>query len=253
MIILVDILIAVFVVSLISFAGVLTLIFKKRFLEKLIPVLVSFAAGALIGGAFFHLLPESVESGGSPFLMCVFGIVLFYFIEIFLHWHHCHLDDSKCDLKKDKKKIKPVGFLNLFGDGVHNFVDGIIIGAAFLIDLNLGIVTTIAVALHEIPQELGDFGILLHSGFSAGKALFFNFLSALTAVLGALSVFFFESFFQGMTVHLIPFAAGGFIYIALADLVAEHKHECNFKKANLQFFIFLIGLALMFFSKYFLH
>lgn len=244
------ILIAVFIVSFISFVGVFTLLLKRQHLQKIVMVLVSFAAGGLLGGAFFHLLPESVEKGGPVFLMTVIGIIVFYLIEMFLHWHHCHSEEDKCRVRK---KVKPVGILNLVGDGVHNFTDGIIIGAAFLANIPLGIVTTIAVALHEIPQELGDFGILIHSGFKAGKALFFNFLSALTAVLGALAVYFFAEIFAGIINYLIPFAAGGFIYIALADLLAEAKEECDTKKASLQFLIFLIGLALMFLTKFLLH
>ncbi len=242
------ILIAVFIVSIISFIGVITLVLQKKSLNKIIAVLVSFAAGGLLGGAFFHLLPESVEAGGPVFLMVIIGIIVFYLIEMFLHWHHYHSID-----KKRIKRLKPVGILNLVGDAVHNFTDGIIIGAAFLTNIQLGIVTTIAVALHEIPQELGDFGILIHSGFSTGKALFFNFLSALTAVLGAIAIYFFATIFSGITNYLIPFAAGGFIYIALADLLAEIKEERKAKKAIFQFLIFLFGLALMYLTKYLLH
>ena len=236
--------------SFISFVGVITLVLKRKFLNKIVTILISFAAGGLLGGAFFHLLPEAVEKGGPVFLMVVLGIIVFYLIEMFLQWHHCHVEEKKCKIRKN---VKPVGILNLVGDAVHNFTDGIIIGAAFLANIPLGVVTTIAVALHEIPQELGDFGILIHSGFKVGKALFFNFLSALTAVLGALAVYFFAAIFTGIINYLIPFAAGGFIYIALADLLAEAKAECDKKKASLQFIIFLFGLALMFLTKYILH
>ena len=244
------ILVAVFIVSFISFVGVITLVLKRKYLKSIITILVSFAAGAMLGGAFFHLLPESIQEGGPVFLMTVIGVIIFYLIEMFLQWHHCHVEETKY---KATKNVKPVGVLNLVGDAVHNFTDGIIIGAAFLANIPLGVVTTIAVALHEIPQELGDFGILIHSGFKVGKALFFNFLSALTAVLGALAVYFFAAIFTGITNYLIPFAAGGFIYIALADLLAEAKAECDKKKATLQFLIFLFGLALMFLTKYILH
>lgn len=246
------ILISVLIISFISFVGIFTILLKKKNLHKITTILISFAAGGLLGGAFFHLLPESVEKGGNPFLMVIIGIVLFFVIEIFLHWHHCqtHGGENEC---LRKKKTKPVGILNLVGDAVHNFTDGIIIGASFLADIHLGIITTLAVAFHEIPQELGDFGILIHSGFSVKKAIFFNFLSALTAIIGGLAVYFFATLFNGIIIYLIPFAAGGFIYIAMTDLLAEIKEEHETKKVILQLFVFLFGLSLMFLTKYILH
>ena len=147
-----------------------------------------------------------------------------------------------------------MGFLNLFGDALHNFTDGIIIGASFLVSIPLGIVSSIAVAAHEIPQEIGDFGVLLFSGFTIKKALFFNFLSALTAILGAVLTFYFAGIIENLTAYLIPFAAGGFLYIASVDLMSELKEEPELKKATWQIVIFLIGIAVMWVTmKFFAH
>jgi len=247
-------LITILLISLISFIGVITLVFKRKLLEKLVMVLVSFAAGALLGGAFLHLLPEAAEAGGPIFLMVLLGIILFFIIEIYLYWYHCHAGHiHKHKHRNHKCIIKPMGYLNIIGDGVHNFIDGMIIATAFIVNIELGIITAIAVIFHEIPQELGDFGVLIHSGFSRTKALLFNFLSALTAVLGVIITYAFASSIQGLTVYLIPFAAGGFIYIAMTDLMAELKEEGNLKKTTLQLFIFLLGIAVMWLIKLAFH
>jgi len=236
---------SVVIVSLISFVGVFTLALREKTLRKIIIYLVSFAAGALLGGAFVHLLPEAFESC-CPTIVSIgvlSGIVSFFVVEKFIHWRHCHLPTTK-------EHIHPVGFLNLFGDGVHNFIDGLIIAATYIVSIPLGIVTTIAVILHEIPQEIGDFGILLHAGFSKKKALLFNFLSALTAVAGAFVALLIGAYSQSITLFLVPFAAGGFIYIASADLIPElHKDVCAkgfTSRAIWQFLAFILGILIMF-------
>jgi len=247
-------LISIIIVSLISFIGIITLVFKRNLLEKLVMVLVSFAAGALLGGAFIHLLPEAVHEGGPVFFMTLAGIVMFFIIEIYLYWYHCHAGHIHKHKHKGKScHIKPMGYLNLVGDAVHNFIDGIIVATAFIVNIELGIITALAVIFHEIPQELGDFGVLIHSGFSKKKALFFNFLSALTAILGVIVTYIFASTIKGITIYLIPFAAGGFIYIAMTDLMAELKEEGNINKATLQLFIFLIGIGIMWLIKIAFH
>jgi zinc and cadmium transporter len=234
-----------------SFIGIITLIFKRNLLEKLVMVLVSFAAGALLGGAFLHLLPEAVHEGGPVFLMTLLGIILFFMIELYLYWYHCHAGHIHKHKHKDRKcPVKPMGYLNLIGDGVHNFIDGIIVATAFIVNIELGIITTIAVVFHEIPQELGDFGVLIHSGFSRAKALFFNFLSALTAIVGVIATYIFAESITGFTSYLIPFAAGGFIYIAMTDLMAELKEESDIKKTTLQLIIFLAGIGVMWLIKF---
>ena len=213
-------LVSVFIVSSISFLGLLTLAINAEKLKKILLYLVSFSAGALFGDVFIHLLPEIVKEVGFTLKISLYilvGIGFFFIIEKFIHWRHCHIPHSK-------DHIHPFAMMNLFGDGVHNFIDGLIIAASYLVSIPIGIATTIAVILHEIPSEIGDFGVLLHGGFSKGKALFFNFITALTAVLGAIVSLLISSYVDNLTTFLIPFAAGGFIYIAGSDLIPElHK------------------------------
>src|SRR3989338_3600079 len=172
---------SVLIVSLVSFVGVLTLSIKTEKLKKILLYLVSFSAGALFGDAFIHLLPEIVEEAGFGLNISIYvmvGIGVSFVIEKFIHWRHCHLPNTK-------GHVHPFAMMNLFGDGIHNFIDGLIIGASYLASIPVGIATTLAVIFHELPQEIGDFGVLLHGGFSKARTLFFNFVTALTAVLGA--------------------------------------------------------------------
>src|SRR3989344_5078502 len=168
------ILLSVIIVSLVSFVGVFALAIKKKFLDKIINLLVSFSAGSLLAAAFLELIPENLEKTQN-FLWVIIGIMLFFIIEGIIHWHHHH--DSEDD--KDLHKLHPVVYLNLFGDIIHNLVDGAIIGSSYLISTPTGIATTIAVAAHEIPQEIGDFAVLISGGLSKRRALLLNFLSAI--------------------------------------------------------------------------
>lgn len=237
--------IATFVVSLVSFIGVVTLAFKEKLLNKIVMLLVGFSAGALIGGAFLHLIPEAFEKGmnESIFLYVILGFVAFYVLEKILHWRHCH--KGKCD-------VHVFTYLNLIGDSVHNFLDGLVIAASFVVDFKIGVVTTLAVVAHEIPQEFGDFGVLIYGGFGKSKALFYNFLTGLTAVIGAVAGFFLSSVIEESTVYLLPFTAGGFIYIAASDLMPELRKETDVKKSLPPFLLFLAGIAFMWFAKLFL-
>jgi len=231
------ILTSVILVSLISFVGVLFIALREETLNKILNFLVSFACGALLGGAFLHLLPESVENlGEKSFIFVIVAFLVFFILEKIFRWRHCHL--GQCSTHS-------FAYLNLLGDGLHNFVDGAVIAAAFLTNISLGITTTLAVIFHEIPQEIGDFSILLYGGIERKKALLFNFASAITAVLGALSVYFFGGKISGLIPFLLPFAAGGFIYIAATDIIPElHKKE-NLKQSILEFFLILLGISLM--------
>ena len=235
------ILTSVILVSLVSFVGVLFIALKEKTLNKLLNFLVSFACGALLGGAFLHLLPESVENlGEKSFTLVIVAFLTFFILEKVFRWRHCHL--GHCPTHS-------FAYLNLLGDGLHNFVDGAVIAAAFLTNISLGISTTLAVILHEIPQEIGDFSILLYGGIEKKKALLFNFASALTAVFGALATYFFAQQISGVIPLLLPFAAGGFIYIAATDIIPElHKKE-DLKQSILEFFLILLGIALMAFLK----
>lgn len=234
-------LVSVGIVSLISLIGVFTFLIKQKELSKILLWLVSFSAGALFGGAFIHLLPEVVGEYGfttavSTYLLS--GILTFFVLEKFIHWRHCHIPTSK-------KHPHPLALMNLVGDGMHNLLDGMIIGGAYLANFSLGVTATVAVILHEIPQEIGDFGVLLHAGLKKGKALFFNFLSALAAVLGVVISLSLGSRLDGYLLFLLPFTAGGFIYIAGSDLIPELKKECGATKSLVQLMWLVLGIAVM--------
>lgn len=244
---LVLIIISTFIVSLGGLVGFFTLVLKEKQLSKILLLLVSLSAGALMGGAFIHLLPEASEkfSEGGEYTIVLFSFIFFFLVEKLLHWRHCH-KGGKCD-------IHTFGYMNLIGDSVHNFIDGLIIAATFITDVRLGVVTTFAVALHEIPQEIGDFGVLLYAGFGKRKALLANFLVALTAILGGIFGYFLSFQMESFITYLLPFAAGGFIYIAASDLMPEIRKETSLKKSMLSFSVFLVGIAIMFLVKFIGH
>ena len=242
---LIYILIATFLISIIAFIGALTLFFKKEILDKILLALISFSAGALIGGAFFHLVPEAIIKLGAEegeilkvFLFLIFGFSFFFILEQFISWHHHH-DCVFCE------KVAPFSYLVLISDGIHNFIDGLVIAASFIVSFPMGLITTLAVAFHEIPQELGDFGVLVYGGFKRSRALFLNFLSGLVAVAGGIIGFFLSGRIGDSIVFLLPFAAGNFIYIAASDLIPEIKQKKQSLDSILCFFVFLLGVILM--------
>ena len=233
---LIVILASVTAVSLIAFIGILFIGLKEAFLKRILMALVGFASGSLIGGAFIHLLPESLEKTGQAlFYYVIVGIVFFFIMEKFLYWRHCH--EGKCP-------IHIFAYLNLIGDGIHNFIDGMIIAASFIISYDLGTATTLAVIFHEIPQEIGDFGVLIYGGIGKRKALAYNFVSALTAIVGAL-ITYHLAYIQGIEQFLVPFAAGGFIYIAATDLMPELHKKYGAKESLIQLAAILTGIGLM--------
>jgi zinc and cadmium transporter len=234
-------LIAVFGVSLISFVGIITISIKLQALKKIVMLLVSFSAGALLGGAFFHLIPEAARDFGFNIWLATLilsGILSFFILEKLICWRHCHIPTSK-------DHPHPFAFMNLIGDAFHNFIDGMIIAAAFLASIPLGISTTLAVVFHEIPQEMGDFGVLIHGGFDRLRALLLNFASGLTALLGALLILALNVKVEDVSAYLIPFTAGGFIYIANSDLMPELKKDIQPLNSLLQMVFLLIGLGFM--------
>lgn len=237
------ILFATLLVSLCSLIGVFFLSLNDKILNNILSVLVAFASGALLGGAFLHLLPESFVLGGEEvFISILLGIVLFFVIEKFLRWRHCH--NGKCD-------IHAFTYLNLIGDGIHNWIDGMIVAASFLVSPDLGAVTALAVIAHEVPQEIGDFGILVYGGFRKTKALFYNFISAVTAIVGAVFTYYLTQYTEHLVTLLLPFAAGGFIYISATDLLPElHKKE-KMKDSVVQLIVLLLGIMLMWSLKIF--
>lgn len=233
--------ISVIITSLISLIGIITLAINMGLLKKILLFLVSFSVGALFGDAFIHLLPEAIEEHGftlNTSLSILTGILIFFILEKFIHWRHCHIPTSK-------EHPHPFAFMNLIGDGLHNFIDGLVIGGSYLVSVPVGIATTLAVILHEIPQEIGDFGILMHGGFSRAKALLFNFVSALVAIAGAIVSLVIGAKISNYSTFLLPFTAGGFIYIAGSDLIPELHKECVPKKSLLQMLALLLGIGIM--------
>ncbi len=232
---------SVLLVSVISLAGVFMLSLREALLRKFLMPLVAFATGALFANVFLHLLPEAVEEAADPvvpFALVLAGIVLSLVIEKFIHWHHCHTIDCP-------DHTHPIGTMMLIGDGVHNVLDGILIAGAYLASTELGIATTIAVILHEIPQEIGDFAVLIHSGFSRARALFYNFLSALTAFLGVIIVLLLKNSIPHIELILIPLTAGNFLYIAGSDLLPELHREVRLSAAVRQLTFLLLGIGIM--------
>lgn len=221
-----------------ALVGVTTLSLSEKTLHRLLLPLVALSAGSLLGGAFFHMIPESVEKTGSQisvYIYVVGGFAFFLLLEQLLHWHHCHREETHCR--------KPHTYLILIGDGIHNFIGGIAVAGTFLIDVRLGISTWLAAAAHEIPQELGDFGVLVHGGWTRKKALLLNFLSASTFLFGGLLAYFLS--FSDWIYYLIPFAAGNFIYIGASDLIPEvNKHE-SFSRNILHFCCFCTGILVL--------
>jgi zinc and cadmium transporter len=230
---------SVIIVSMISLIGITVLWINEEKLRKALIYLVAFSAGGLFGGAFLHLLPEMIDRGFKSYYgICIIcGIVTYFLFEKIICWRHCHILPSE-------RHPHTLSSMILFGDALHNLIDGLVIGASYMADLNLGIATTFAVIFHEIPQEIGDFGSLLYGGFSKSKALLFNFFSALTAVLGALIVLIIKN--DLLVNILIPVTIGGFIYIAGSDMVPELHKELNFKKSFLQLFSIIAGVVVMY-------
>ncbi|MEK6969319.1 MAG: ZIP family metal transporter [Nanoarchaeota archaeon] len=239
-------LISVILVSLVSLIGVVSLLLSKKKLSGILLFLVSLSAGTLFGGAFLHLLPEAVEKQGGftaiLSLLILLGILVFFVLEKIIHWRHsCHSEHPLVH----EDKPHHLGIMNLFGDGVHNFIDGLVIAGSYLVSVPAGIATTIAVIIHEVPQELGDFGVLLYSGLSKTKALFFNFLSAAIAIVGAVTGIILGTKWEPFANLILPFAAGGFIYIAGTNLIPELHKECDWKKSLWHLFAFMLGIVLM--------
>lgn len=231
----------VLAVSLVSLIGILTLSVHTEKFKKALLYLVSFSAGGLLGDVFFHLIPELVKEGEftiTTSLIILGGIMFCFILEKFIIWHHCH----KISCEDHPQRL---AWMNIFGDLVHNFTDGLIIAASFLVNIKIGLATTLAVILHEIPQEIGDFGVLLHAGFSKTKALIFNFITALSAFVGVIFALMFNTYSGTLAAYLIPFAAGNFIYIACADLIPELHKTPELKKSFLQLITFVFGLGMM--------
>lgn len=236
-------LIAVVVISVVSIFAIYWLISHIPNFSRFVTPLVSLAVGSLLGDAFIHLLPEAYESISDPTivsLLTILGILIFFSIEKFVRWHHCH--DPDCT--EGSSAIVPI---SLVGESIHNFIDGVIIAGSFIINPNLGLATSLAVLLHEIPQEIGDFGIYTHQGLSLKKSLHLNLLSATSSLLGVILTFLLGASAASFSTYVLPITAGGFIYLAASDLIPElHEHKEKSVHSVLQIFYVLIGVALMY-------
>ncbi len=227
-----------------SLIGVLTLPVKLAKMNKIILLLVSLSAGTLMGSAFLHLLPESIETLGVavPMQIALVSFVIFFLIEKTLHWHHHHHNHH------DNPR-HTLGYINLIGDGLHNFLDGLVIAAAFQSGVSLGFATTFAITMHELPQEIGDFGVLIHSGFKRSTAIIANVLVSLTAIAGGIVGYSMTTSVEGVASYLLPVAAGGFLYISASDLMPEIKIEKSARTSLRAISVFLLGVAIMYFLK----
>ncbi|MCX7986086.1 MAG: ZIP family metal transporter [Bacteroidales bacterium] len=233
-------LISTILVSLVSLTGIIFLNLSGQKLEKLVFILVSLAVGVILGNTFLHIIPESYEyfeHSDIPSLLICFGIVLFFIAEKALHWHHHHVGE---------RIVKPLGKINLLADGIHNFTDGILIAAAWMTDSYLGISTTIAVLVHEVPQEIADFGILLHAGYSRKRALMWNFVSALSAIVGTILMLWVGSWLLHLSYYVLPIAAGGFIYLAGSDLIPELNKQISKYSTLVQIVMVVLGIVIMY-------
>lgn len=235
------IIISTILVSLISLIGAVFFAFNHQTLKKLLFLLLSFSVGALLGEVFLHMVPEmlTMQSIAIPWpLLVLIGLILSFILEKFIHWRHCH--DDEC-----QEHTHPMGTMNLVGDFFHNALDGILIAGSFTVNIPLGIATTIAVTLHEIPQEISDMGILLYSGFTKKRAIILNLLTGLTAVTAAILVIIFGSFVPQIGEYVVPLAAGNFLYIAGSDLIPELHRENGIRRSGLQLLGILLGIGLM--------
>lgn len=233
---LVYIIISTIVISLASLVGIFFISMREEHLHKIIIRLVTFATGVLLGGAILHLIPEAFEAHINASLWVLGGIVVFFILEKFFFWRHCH--NGICD-------IHPFSYLNLAGDGIHNFVDGTIIAASFIVNIKLGFVTSVIALAHELPQEIGDFGILVYGGFTKRKALFYNLLCSMSCILGGIAAYFVSARIQNLTSVLIAFAGGNFLYISLVDLLPELRKVGSLKESIMQLVLLVFGVFLM--------
>lgn len=225
--------------SLISVLGVVFL-YGKTWAQKFVDFAVSFAIGAILANVFLHLFEEAAESYSILFgIFVLIGILCFFIFEKYLFWHHCH------KLENHDHCIKPVGYLTLFADGIHNIFDGFLIATAYSINVSAGFATTIAVILHELPQEIGELGLLIASGFKKGKAVLYNFVSSLLIFVGVGLFYLLSTNFANIQPYLIAFVAGNFLYIAMSDLIPMLHEEKKLSKSILQPGFIILGIVLI--------
>ncbi|RME54206.1 ZIP family metal transporter [Candidatus Woesearchaeota archaeon] len=236
---------SVILISLISILAALPFLLKKKFSQRILLLLMSFSVGTLMGAVVLHLLPEALENGYNInlALFILLGYVVFFVFEKLIHWHHHRISKIKCSESHGHGyQLAPI---NLVGDALHNLIDGMIIAATYYVSVPLGIVATLSIMLHEIPQEISDFAVLLYSGLNKRKAILFNFISALTAIVGAVIGILMAGNVESFTMFALPFAAGSFVYIAASNLVPELHKDCSMKNSVLHFLAIVAGIGLM--------
>lgn len=232
-------LLSVLIVSLLSLLGAIFITLQRDTVNSIITYTLALSSGVLLGSTFFELLPEGVmHNPNGVFLWALIGFIFFFCIEKLIHWHH-HVEG------RHEHEEKPLAYLTLIGDSIHNFADGAVIAAAYMVSLPLGVTTTLAIIAHEIPHELSDFLILLHGGFTNKKALQYNFLSATTAIFGTVLVLLVSNTFATFDRFLVPFAAGNFLYIAASDLIPELLSQRNGKTSVIQLLFLFIGIVMI--------
>ena len=243
----ISIILATFVVSLFSLTGIIALSLKDDTLHKILFFLIAFSAGTILGAALLDLLPEAVEhiEGSVVFIYITIGFVSFYFLERFIYWYHGHGHHNDLRGHSEEQTTKGFAYLNVLGDGIHNFIDGMIIAASFNVGFSVGLATTIAVIFHELPQEMSDYGVLIYAGFDKAKALLLNFGAALSVVVGGVFAIFFLETVEALSGILLAFSTGAFIYLSASELIPELQEEEDFWKSLAQFGIFLLGLIVI--------
>ncbi len=239
---------ATIIVSIFSLSGIFALSLREKTLHSILFFLVAFSAGSILGASLFDLLPEAVElvDESVVFIYIAVGYLAFFVLERFVYWYHGHghIDDIE-EMGDERAPTKNFAYLNILGDGIHNFIDGMIIAATFTVGFQVGIATTIAVIFHELPQEMGDYGILIYAGFERTRALILNFLAALSVVIGSVFAIFYIEAVEVLSGVLVAFSAGAFIYLAASELIPELQKEDDFQRSIVQFAVFLIGLAVI--------
>jgi len=238
------------IVSFFSLSGIYAISLTEKTLHRIVFVLVGFSAGTILGAVYFDLLPEAVElfENDIAFIYIALGFVTFFFLERFIYWYHGHGDREDIeDLPAipGRANTREFVYLNLVGDAIHNFIDGLVIAASFISSTPVGVATTIAVIFHELPQEMGDYGILIYAGFNRKKALLLNFLVALTVVLGGVTSIFLIGVVEEVSGLLISLAAGGFIYLGASELIPELHQQKTLSRSVIQFIAFLLGMTLI--------
>lgn len=237
-------LLSVLIISLISIAVIYWLISRIPSFSRYSIHIVGLAVGGLLGDAFIHILPEAYSRlgfGVPVALLTIAGVLLFFSLEKFIRWHHCH--DPECQDDDTGDHIVPI---SLVGESFHNFIDGVIIASGFTISLPLGLATALAVLIHEIPQEIGDFGIYTHQGLTLKKSLYLNLFCALFSLFGVIFTFLIGTTIVDFAAYVLPVTAGGFIYLAASDLIPElHRHHPDVRQSFLQILLVVLGVALM--------